>query len=143
MPFSFRQSLATVALFSAGIVALILGGCSNGRGSSGAESGYLEGHATIGPLTPVERVDTPPPTPSAQLCMSVGIAILSEDGTKEIATLNLQGDCSYRVELKPGNYIVRLKTGIGLPFSKDLPKAVEIESGKSSRLDFDIDTGIR
>jgi hypothetical protein len=106
-------------------------------------NGYLEGHATIGPLTPVERVDVPPPTPSPQLCMSVGIAILSEDGTKEVSSLNLRGDCTYRVELKPGSYTVRLKTTIGLPISRDLPKAVKIESGKTSRLNFDVDTGIR
>ena len=105
--------------------------------------GYLEGRATIGPLTPVERVGVPTPTPPPEVCTSRGLTIYEADGKTEVTSANLQPDCSYRVSLKPGTYVVGLKQGRGIGFSKDLPKTVQIESGKTVRLDISIDTGIR
>ena len=105
--------------------------------------GYLEGQVTIGPLTPVERADIPAPTPSPQLCKAVGLLILLADGTTEAKRLTLDADCSYRVALDAGTYIVRLNQSGGVQFSKDLPKTVEIQSGRTTQLDFYLDTGIR
>ena len=110
-------------------------------GSSTANDGYLEGHASIGPLTPVERVGVPTPTPSPAVCTSRGLIILAGDGKTEVTNFNLQSDCTYRVALKPGTYVVQLKPGGG--FSRDLPKTVQIQSGQTTRLDLTIDTGIR
>jgi hypothetical protein len=46
------------------------------------------------------------------------------------------------VELNPGRYIVDTDN-IGIGGSKDLPKEVKIESGKTIKLNINIDTGIR
>jgi len=109
--------------------------------SSSNNVGYLAGRASIGPLTPVERVGVPTPTPSSQVCTSRGLIILASDEKTEVTSFKLQPDCTYRVALKPGTYVVRLKPGGG--FSRDLPKTVQIQPGQTVRLDLNIDTGIR
>ncbi len=111
-------------------------------GTPTSTEGYLEGRVSIGPLTPVERIGVPSPTPSPQICSSRGLAIFREDGRTQVTSFNLQPDCTYRVALPPGRYVVRLKPGVS-GFSKDLPATVQIESGRTTRLDLHIDTGIR
>jgi hypothetical protein len=111
-------------------------------GTPTTTEGYLEGRASIGPLAPVERVGVPSPTPPPQVCTSRGLAIFRADGRTLVTSFNLQADCTYRVALPPGEYVVRLKPGV-FGFSKDLPKTVQIESGRTTRLDLHIDTGIR
>jgi hypothetical protein len=105
--------------------------------------GYLEGRASIGPLVPVERVGVPTPTPSAAVCTARGLTIFRADGKTEVTSLDLQPDCTYRVALPPGTYLVALKQQPGIGGSKDLPRTVAVEGGKTVRLDMSIDTGIR
>ncbi|MBI4300823.1 MAG: hypothetical protein HY677_06775 [Chloroflexi bacterium] len=111
--------------------------------SSKGEAGYLEGKASIGPLVPVERQGVPTPTPSPAVCTSRGLTVLQADGQTEVTSFNLAPDCTFRVALAPGAYIVRLRQTQGIGGSKDLPKTVEIRSGETVRLDISIDTGIR
>lgn len=126
--------------FVLSVVVSVLLSCSV---ASSEEVGYLEGTATIGPLTPVQRAGEPTPTPSPQVCTSRGLTIYKADGKTQVTSFDLQGDCTYRVALEPGAYVVGLKQNPGIGGSKDLPKSVEIESGKTTHLDIDIDTGIR
>jgi acetyl esterase len=104
--------------------------------------GYLEGGATIGPLQPVERVGVPPPTPSPDACTARGLTIDASDGATEVTGFNLQPDCTYRVALAPGSYVVRLKPN-GIDSGKDLPRTVQIQAGQTVRLDIRVDTGLR
>ena len=108
-----------------------------------AGAGFLEGRATIGPLTPVERPGVATPTPSAETCTSRGLTVYEQDGVTEVISFQLRPDCTYRVALPPGTYVVRLKETPGVGGSKDLPRTVRIESGETNRLDISIDTGIR
>lgn len=110
--------------------------------TAAGDVGYLEGQASIGPLTPVERVGVPPPTPSPAVCTARGLAVFAANGTTPVTSFNLRPDCSFRVALAPGDYVVRLKSG-GFGFSKDLPRTVTIQRGQTTRLDVHIDTGIR
>jgi hypothetical protein len=105
--------------------------------------GFLEGQVTIGPLSPVERVGVPTPTPSPAVCTSWGLAIYDPSGQTLVTSLRFQPDCSYRVALKPGSYSVHQSQQQAVGGSKNLPAAVTIESGKTVRLDISIDTGIR
>ncbi|HEX5505505.1 MAG TPA: hypothetical protein VFW96_23000 [Thermomicrobiales bacterium] len=105
--------------------------------------GYLEGRAAIGPLQPVERVGVPTPTPPPAVCTARSLAIDAADGRTPVTTVRLQPDCTYRVALPPGTYVVRLAQQPGIGGSKDLPKTVTIASGQTTRLDIAIDTGIR
>jgi len=98
----------------------------------------------IGPLVPgPERVGVPTPSPPPEACTARSLTIYEADGKTEVTSVNLQPDCTYRVALKPGPYVVGLKPGRGIEHSKDLPKTIQIESGKTVRLDVSIDTGIR
>jgi hypothetical protein len=104
--------------------------------------GYLEGHANIGPLQPVERVGVPPPTPSPAVCTARGLVMFDVQTGAEAARFDLGPDCTYRVALPPGSYRVELQRR-GIDLSKDLPQTVTISAGQTTRLDISIDTGIR
>ena len=49
---------------------------------------------------------------------------------------------NYRVTLAAGTYLVDINH-MGIDVAKELPKTVEIVGGETTRLDVDIDTGIR
>ncbi len=110
--------------------------------TTSGDDGILEGQAFVGPLTPVERVGVPTPTPSPSVCTARGLAIFAANATTPVTSFSLAPDCTYRVTLSPGQYVVRLRPGV-FGFSKDLPKTVTIQRGQTTRLDVHIDTGIR
>ena len=124
------------------LAAALLAACSL-PGRASADVGYLEGRATVGPLTPVERIGVPTPTPSGDLCSGIGLTVFELDGTTEVARLQLRPDCTFGFALNPGSYIVRLRPAGGIQFSKDWPKTVKVERGETTRLEFSVDTGIR
>jgi hypothetical protein len=106
------------------------------------ETGILEGHVTIGPLVPVVREGVPEPTPAPEVYASRQIVIYSSDGRTEVTRVQIDGQGNYRVELPVGNYVVDINRA-GIDRAKDLPYTVEIVAGQTTRLDVDIDTGIR
>jgi hypothetical protein len=106
------------------------------------ETGVLEGHVTIGPLVPVVREGEPEPTPAPEVYASRQIVVYAQDGQTEVARVQIDGRGNYRVELPAGTYVVDINH-VGIDSSKDLPKTVEIKPGEATRLDVDIDTGIR
>ncbi len=106
------------------------------------ETGILEGHVTIGPLVPVVREGEPEPTPAPEVYASRQIVVCGQDGVTEVATVQINGQGNYRVELPVGKYVVDINH-VGIDMAKDLPHTVEIVAGQTTRLDVDIDTGIR
>jgi len=118
--------------------ALMLSSCAQ----TPQQFGTIEGHVTIGPLSPVVRVGEPEPTPSPEVYQGREIVIYLEDGKTEFARLKLDAGGNYRAELPVGTYIVDINH-LGIDMSKDLPKVIEIREGEITRLDIDIDTGIR
>jgi hypothetical protein len=97
---------------------------------------------TIGPLVPVERVGVPTPTTPPEAYAARSIDVFQSDGSTLVANVKIGSDGTYRVELPPGKYVVKLApTGIDRGFN--LPRTVEVVSGQTLRLDIDIDTGIR
>ena len=120
---------------------LLLSGCS-GSG----EVGLLHGKVNIGPVSPVEQ-----PGQNTTLRCDVydirKIMIYDKDGEKLLMQVDI--DCNaeenyarYRVELAPGVYVIDINH-IGIDYSDEVPKQVVISSGITTRLDIDIDTGIR
>ena len=108
------------------------------------EAGFLEGVISIGPLCPVET--DPPVTgcqPTAETYKAYPVSIWTSNGRRKITQINPALDGSYKTELSPGNYLVKLGTasiGIG---SSNLPAEVTITSQNNTVLNIDIDTGIR
>lgn len=102
--------------------------------------GYLEGRARIGPLTPVEREGVPSPTPSPAVCLARALNVAASGAAA--VRVPLQADCTFRVALPAGQYVVSLAPS-GIDFSKDLPRTITIAAGQTVRLEISIDTGLR
>jgi hypothetical protein len=126
------RRLALVALI------LLVTSCTPGP----QETGTLEGHVTIGPLVPVAREGEPEPTPRPEVYASRQIVIYAQDGRTEITRVQFDGKGNYRVTLPVGTYVVDINH-VGIDHGIDLPKTVEILSRQVTRLDVEIDTGIR
>jgi hypothetical protein len=125
-----RLALVVLALFAASCMPVPL------------ETGTLEGHVTIGPLVPVVREGEPEPTPAPEVYASRQIVIYAKDGRNEITRVEIDAQGNYRVELPAGTYVVDINR-MGIDRGIDLPTKVEILEGATTRLDVEIDTGIR
>jgi hypothetical protein len=106
------------------------------------EFGVLEGHVTIGPLMPVVREGEEEPTPAPEVYAAREIVVFEQDGKTEFARLKIDENGNYRAELPVGTYVVDINR-IGIDTAAGLPKEIEITSLQITRLDIDIDTGIR
>ena len=123
------------------LLGLFVVGCS-----STAEKGLLQGNVLIGPIAPVEQ----PGQNTTLNCDVYGlrkIMIYDKSGEKLIKQVDIECNADenytrYRVELDPGIYTIDINH-IGIDYSDDVPKQVEIESGLTFKLDIEIDTGIR
>ena len=106
------------------------------------ETGTLEGHVTVGPLVPVVRPGEPEPTPGPEVYASRKIVVYAQDGQREVARIQIDPHGDYRVTLAPGTYVVDINHA-GIDRGIGLPQTVEIASNQVTRLDVEIDTGIR
>jgi hypothetical protein len=97
---------------------------------------------TVGPLSPVVQEGVPEPTPAPEVYAERKIVIYAEDGQQEITRVDIDPSGNYQVTLPVGVYTVDINH-LGIDLSKGLPQKVEIKSQQSTRLDIDIDTGIR
>ncbi|MFC1958732.1 META domain-containing protein [Chloroflexota bacterium] len=105
-------------------------------------SGILQGIVRIGPITPVERPGEKPPIPP-EVFEARKIMVYDKSGKTLIQQVDIDSDGQWYVaHLKPGTYTVDINH-IGMDSSDDVPQQVEIQLGITTRLDIDIDTGIR
>jgi hypothetical protein len=122
------------------IRALIVAGCAQ---QSVPRDGTLAGSITIGPLCPVEQS---PPDPNCQPTIETfkawPIGVWNQDRSQRIAALTPDADGAFSQLLPEGTYVVDLKNHRALG-GGDLPQTVTITSGKTTRLEISIDTGIR
>ncbi len=129
------------------IAVLLLAGLTavSGCVSGSADRGTLAGNVTVGPLTPVERVDATPILPPPEVFTSRHLIVYAADGKTKVAGVDIipagyYG--TYSISLPPGTYVLDYeRQGIG--HASPLPKRVTIEAGKTTVVDVDFDTGIR
>ena len=126
-----------ILLFALIITCVSVVSCSG----STSEPGILQGKVTIGPLVPVEQEGVTYEVP-CEVYEARKIMIYKQNGSDLVEEVNIDCDGRYRVELTPGIYIVDINH-IGIDISSDVPSEVEINSQLTTRLDIDIDTGIR
>lgn len=101
--------------------------------------GFATGHVTIGPVCPVERIDSPCVIPP-ETYTSRSIVVYANDGITKVEKTRLDADGSFSVALQAGNYWLQVQpAGIGLGEKK----LVSILPNEATTVDFDIDTGIR
>ncbi len=106
------------------------------------ETGVLAGDVNIGPLQPAVQVGVPEPSPGPGVFAARKIVVLSQNGRREIARAFIEIDGTYQLILPVGRYLVDI-AGSGIDRGIDLPQEIEIFSNQITRLDIDIDTGIR
>jgi hypothetical protein len=123
--------------------ALAMSGCVSGSAPAG--NGILSGNVTVGPLTPVERIGVSPTPPPPEVFTSRHLIVYEADGTTKVADVPIRAaglHGMYSVSLPPGTYVLDAPHA-GVGHASPLPLAVTIESGKTTTVDVDIDTGIR
>jgi hypothetical protein len=86
-------------------------------------------------------VGEPEPTPAPEVYAGRQIVVFSGSGG-EIARVQIDGQGNYRLVLPAGSYRVDINHA-GIDSAAGLPAEVEILAGQTTRLDVDIDTGIR
>ena len=96
----------------------------------------IEGLVTIGPMCPVVQEDVPCPD---QPYLAI-LTILTMDG-KEIAQFQTDESGRFRVELAPGEYVLRPDSPNGLPFAADV--VFRVNEHEFTRLEISYDSGIR
>jgi hypothetical protein len=133
-------------LLIAGYVFLALLGCVRVSGS--APAGFVEGRFRVVSLREVElgaadeKLQAVAAKTDAVTYAEYPLIILSKDGKKEIARVTADGQGHYRVALPPGDYILDAK-GRAPQRVRAKPKPFTIVANQTTRVDMDIDTGIR
>lgn len=100
--------------------------------------GALTGTVTLRPVTPAER----PGMASRAPAPGVKIVVSGPDG-REIQSMLTDAAGLYRTSLPPGTYQVTIPQLPVPQYTKDLPATVSIVAGQESRLDIQVDTGLR
>ncbi len=104
-------------------------------------TGTLQGTVTIGPISPVQREGVKEEVPPA-VYAARKVMVYDTGGKKLVRQVDLEDDGAYSVELEVGTYTVDINR-IGVDFSDEVPRQVDIVAGETVVLDIDIDTGIR
>ena len=131
-----KRDLLYLSLLTLGVSSLFA--CTQ----SPKEFGIIEGHVTIGPLVPVIREGEVEPTPAPEVYTVREVVVFKEDGKTEFARLKIDASGNYRAELPVGTYVVDINY-IGIDMAADLPTEIKITNQGVTKLDIDIDTGIR
>jgi hypothetical protein len=125
------------------LLAVALAACSGPTDPETPEDnrrrGPLIGLVTIGPNCPAAQqpCDTP-----AEAYAARKILVFNEERTRLLFTVDIDSRGFYRIALLPGKYVVDFQ---GLPMDRtgDVPKTVTMVALTETRLDINIDTGIR
>lgn len=103
--------------------------------------GRLTGLVTIGPNCPVEKPGSPCPTPPGAYAERK-VLVFDESGKTQRFVVDIDLHGVYLIDLVPGKYTIDLKK-TGIDHSADVPVVVEIRAFQTTKLDINIDTGLR
>lgn len=103
--------------------------------------GLLYGTVTIGPNCPVEQQGQPcPPPPEAYAMRKV--LVYDQIGKQLLFTVDIDSHGGYQALLLPGRYTIDFKR-IGIDRTSGVPAVVTITASTDTRLDINVDTGLR
>ena len=106
------------------------------------EYGILEGQVNIGPLQPAVQEGEVAPTPAPEVYAAREIVVYKKNGVTEFNRLEIGPTGWYQGELPVGSYLIDINR-IGIDSADNLPRKIEIRADLTTRLDIEIDTGIR
>lgn len=135
------RSMKLIVSLAFVICSLYISGCNR---EINQETGFLEGKVSIGPICPVETVPPGPEClPTADTYKAYPVSIRTADGRNKVADISPALNGSYSIELRQGNYLIRLEKEQNSIGSSNLPIDVSILPQEATVLNIDIDTGIR
>lgn len=105
------------------------------------KNGTISGHVKIGPISPVQRVGEEEVVPP-EMYKEYKIVLISGDGKKEIGRYKIDGKGNYKIVVPAGDYRI-IWDGPAGRMLKLGTKNIKVKEGKTTKMDFDIDTGIR
>ena len=123
--------------------ALLAGSIGSLAANDNVAAGVLEGHLSILSLKEVELADaettktTPPPDYA-----EYPLVVLSRDRKQAVARLTVDANGNYHAELPPGDYVLDVQDRAHKHL-RARPQLFTIASGRTVRVDMNIDTGIR
>jgi hypothetical protein len=116
---------------------------SDGKtGSTVVDHGRLSGIVTIGPNCPGAESTTNPCAAQPSAYAARKILVYNEAHTNLLFTVDIDSQGAYLIDLAPAMYTIDLKPN-GMDRTFELPKVIEIKTNVVTRLDVNIDTGIR
>jgi hypothetical protein len=124
----------------AGLSLFLAVACTAAGGS--APPGYLEGHLRIVAPKEVELSDGQTPSIAPEVYAEYPLIILSSDGKTEVARVTADERGNYRTALPPGEYVLDVQ-GRAPGRVRAQPRRFQVVSGKTVRIDMDMDTGVR
>lgn len=139
-----QRNLCALSASVVNVLFLLAIGCSSPTAPVSVASqphGRLSGLVTIGPNCPVQRDDTPCPTPPSAYAARK-ILVMDEQGTKVLFTVDIDSQGLYVIDLVPAKYRIDLKPN-GIDRASELPAVVEIHANSVTTLNVNIDTGLR
>jgi hypothetical protein len=110
--------------------------------SSVADHGRLSGIVTIGPNCPGPETSAGPCPAQPSAYAARKILIYNEAKSEILFTVDIDSQGAYLIDLAPARYTVDLKPN-GKDRSNELPQVVDIKANTVTRVDVNIDTGIR
>jgi hypothetical protein len=111
--------------------------------SDDAGPGFLEGRLRILASKDVELAEGNPPKFGNGNYAEYPLIILSGDGKKEIARVTADENGKYRLALPPGNYILDVQGRRPKGHVRAKAQPFTVTSNQTTRVDMDIDAGIR
>lgn len=107
--------------------------------------GVLKGKITIGPLCPVETIPPQPQClPTADTYKTWQTSVWNLNETTKIVNITPDLSGNYQINLPVGEYVVDFENKIKLSIqNSNLPVKIKINNQDSTKLDINIDTGIR
>ena len=131
------RRLLPLLLLILGAFALIAAQC-DGDGNGNPPSSGIDGLVTIGPVCPVERIDTPCPDKPHQATI-----VVQDEGGREVARVQSGEDGRFRLALAPGTYTLAPQSSNpgGLPYAPE--QQVDVRAGEYTQVSIQFDSGIR
>jgi hypothetical protein len=125
------------------VASVLAGSIASLAANDNVAAGVLEGHLSILSLKEVELADaentktTPPPDYA-----EYPLVVLSRDRKQAVARLTVDTNGNYHAELPPGDYVLDVQDRAHKHL-RARPQLFTIASGRTVRVDMNIDTGIR
>jgi Carboxypeptidase regulatory-like domain len=117
------------------VPALLLPGCGSANGGAGGAQG-VRGTVVLGPMCPVERVESPCPDRPMRATV-----VVSDTSGRRVASVRSGPDGSFSISLAPGRYVLTASGAGEMRFAR--PVGVTVRAGTWTRAVVRVDSGIR